>query len=113
MAHDPARGCRVTVMGGLWALFGETVTRVSDGLEIPGCSLQSASSVEPRDGGAQRVVTNLILFVPPEHAARLSSLDVLNVRGVEYEVEGTPVGEHSVFTGQAANVPVTLRRITG
>ena len=103
----------MTVVGGLWALFGETVTRVSDNLTIPGCSLQSASSVEPRDGGAQRVVTNLILFVPPEHAVKLSSLDTLDVRGVEYEVEGTPVGEFSTFTGQAANVPVTLRRITG
>lgn len=102
-------------MSMLWGLYGETVTRESDGSSIPGCSIQNASSIEPRTDGtaSYRTVTDVVVFMPPDSAAKLSNLDALVIRGRRYEVEGDPVGEVSIFTGARAMVPVTVRRITG
>lgn len=102
-------------MSMLWGLYGETVTRESDNLVIRGCSIQNASSIEPRTDGAgtYRTVTDVVVFMPPEAAEKLSNLDALLIRGRRYEVEGDPVGEVSLFTGTRAVVPVTVRRITG
>lgn len=99
----------------LWGLYGETVTRELDGLVIPGCSIQNASSIEPRTEGtaSYRTVTDVVVFMPPESAEKLSNLDTLMIRGRKYEVEGTPIPEVSLFTGARAHVPVTVRRITG
>lgn len=97
-------------------LFTETVTLKPNGgpeIPIPGCTVQGLKSAEPDDAGLYRVVTQLTVYVPPEHAPQIQSSAELYVRGTLYRVVGDVLTETSVFTGHTGMVPVTVERITG
>lgn len=99
-------------------LFTETATHtpsVGAPRDMPGCVLQGVNSTEPREDGSMsyRVVSNVVLYVPAEHAEPIAASDTVAIRGRDYMVEGTPLAERSAFTGTQSMVAVALRRITG
>lgn len=100
-------------------LFAETITRkarnaMDTDQTIPGCSIQQGVSTEPAEQGRPHlVITEMVVFVPPQHADQLTSEDRLILRGQEYSIEGQPTPETSVLTGSRAMTPVAVRRAQG
>lgn len=82
-------------------------------VDVPGCIVQQARSSESlnRNGGTY-LTTQLVVMVPPEHAARMIADDRLTVRGSDYKIDGQPVGTRGAFTGDTAMVPVVVTRIS-
>ncbi|MDV2979011.1 UNVERIFIED_CONTAM: hypothetical protein Q9R71_17730 [Actinomycetes bacterium ARC8] len=79
---------------------------------IYGASFQGIDTLEPNGTASQfRVITEAVLYVPP--ATSILALDKVTVRGKVYEVQGTPLGETSAFTGFQAHIPVKLKWVSG
>lgn len=73
--------------------------------------VDAPKSNEPRDGSSERLVVDLILFMPPGFTC--GSRDRFKVRGDEYQVEGLGTPNANVFTGAVFRTEVAVRRVTG
>lgn len=93
----------VSVAGAYGPAFGETVvllrrTRVIDGggstryrtteHEVAGVAVRALTSSESEQGTATTVTDTLELILPPD--TQVSTADWVRVRGLTYEVDGTP-----------------------
>lgn len=106
--------------------FGETVTLLArsrngvdaDGNDIftsasttvAGCAFDPGGSVEAVQG-RDAVITTPTVYLPPGTAPK--SIDAVTVRGVTYEVDGSPNALTSPFTGWSPGVVVKLKAVTG
>lgn len=91
---------------------GDPAPGAFENVELAGVGYAPESTVEPRDGASQRVVSEakLYLSVPIDYGAR----DEFTVRGVRFEVEGDAAGGWvNPFTGWSAGQEILLRRVTG
>lgn len=88
-------------------------------IEVPGCTVRMAASEDNvRRGGSaeepklgKRVTTTLTLIMPPGTA--VASVDRLRIRGLLYEVQGTPVLLDDDMSTVAGAVEVKAQRVTG
>lgn len=79
---------------------------------VPGVAVAPGSSVEPRDAGSYRVVTQMTLYMPP--GVTVDPRDQITVRGVRYGIEGDMSGEwRNPFTGWSPGSAVTLKKVSG
>ena len=84
----------------------ETVTTT-----IPGCVVWPRTSVEYTDA-RDTVITGITVIFPP--GTDVEAIDVVIVRGEEYEVTGQPfVWAQNPWTNSKAGVQVELRQVTG
>lgn len=61
--------------------------------------------------GQDQVITQPTAFLPA--GTVVDSLSKLTIRGVDYEVDGTPEDWRSPFTGWQPGIVVPLKRVTG
>lgn len=117
----------VEIASAVGPAFGETVTvirRVLAGRDrygndryttsstvVAGVSVRSAGSAENLAEQRDRVTTSLEVLLPPGTA--ITAYDRLRIRGLLYEVDGTPDPGPDPDTGVAAGVRVNAKRITG
>ncbi len=74
-------------------------------------AVRPLSSQETLADGRDRVVDAVEVILPP--GTVVTAADGLRVRGLTYEVDGTPDEQVSNLTGVAAGVRVVARRVTG
>jgi hypothetical protein len=92
--------------------YGDPAPGGFEDVDLPGAGFASESTVEPRDGASQRVVSEAKLYLsePIDYGAQ----DEFTVRGARFGVEGDSAGGWSnPFTGWAAGQEILLRRVTG
>lgn len=77
---------------------------------VAGCAFDPGGSLEVVQG-RDTVTTTPTVYLPPGTAAH--SVDAVTVRGVTYEVDGSPNSPTSPFTGWAPGVVVKLKAVTG
>lgn len=82
-----------------------------DRLEVYGCAFDPGGSQEPLEDGRSVVITRPKVYAPAD--ADILPGDRLEVRGVEYEIEGDPAVWRSPFTGWEPGMVVNLERVTG
>jgi hypothetical protein len=109
------------------ALGGETVEvlhRVADGEDryhnikyrtvttvVTAAAVRPLSSNEKDAGGRAQTVDAIEVVLPP--GTEVSANDRLRVRGLVYEVDGTPEAEHDPMTGTEPGVRVVAKRHSG
>lgn len=82
-----------------------------DVLEIPGCGFNPGQSSEPVQDARNSVVTQPEVYAPA--GTDVLAGDRLVVRGVTYDVDGTPADWRSPFTGWAPGLVVALKGVEG
>lgn len=80
-------------------------------LEIPGCGVGSAGSVESLEADRNAISTDFDVVTPLD--ADIESGDRLIVRGLTCEVQGRPFQWRSPFTGWAPGMVVRARIVEG
>lgn len=91
---------------------GNLIDSWADPVEIDGCGFDPGSSVEPRDGTSQRVITSPVCYIPKRYP--IGERDKITARGKTYEVEGEPADWRHPMTGWDPDLlVVTLRKVTG
>lgn len=80
--------------------------------EVPveGAAVRILGSDERPEGGGTSITDNLEIILPPD--TPVGSNDRIRVRGLVYEVDGTPEEEHDPMTGGRGGVRVIARRST-
>lgn len=118
----------VVVAGSAGPAFGETVTVLRRVLRpqrdrygadrytttpvpVAGCAVRALSSQETLTGGRDRVADSIEVVMPP--GTVVQAVDRLVVRGLTYQVDGTPDPQTNNETGAAPGVRVVARRVTG
>jgi hypothetical protein len=92
--------------------YGDPAPIGFEDVELTGVGFAPESTVEPRDGASQRVVSEAKLYL--SEPIDYSSQDEFTVRGVRFEVEGDAAGGWmNPFTGWSAGQEILLRRVTG
>lgn len=110
------------------AFRGETVTfytRTKSGLDgkgndvyttaptdVAGCAVWPTGSTEQLQG-QDTVAADLTVMVPAGAPVTVTAISKATVRGVDYEVTGTPGDWRSPFTRRRPGFEVRLTRITG
>lgn len=92
--------------------YGDPAPGGFQDVELPGVGFAPESTVEPREGSSQRVVSEAKLYLtePIDYSAR----DEFTARGVRFEVEGDSAGGWmNPFTGWSAGQEILLKRVTG
>lgn len=80
-------------------------------VDVPGVGVDVPSPTEPRDGGSERQVTDLVLFMPAGY--EVDRRDKFYIRGKEYTVEGDGTKISNFFTGTVFRTEVKVRRVVG
>lgn len=81
-------------------------------VDLTHCGFDPGSSIEPRDGTSQRVITSPTLY--PPKGSPLGPRDKITARGLVYEIEGEPADWRHPMTGwDPGLLVVILRRVTG
>lgn len=107
--------------------FGETVTLIRRTLAgrdrygndrytvattvIGGVSVRAAGSSENLGEQRDQVTTTLEVLLPPD--TTITAYDRLRIRGLIYEIDGTPDSGPNPDTGVSAGVRVNVKRVTG
>lgn len=76
-----------------------------------GVIVDAPKSDEPRDGSSERVVADLVLFMPPGFSC--GARDRFRVRGDTFQVEGLGSPNPNAFTGAMFRTELAVRRVTG
>lgn len=90
--------------------YGNDVYAAAGETDVPGCAVAVSSSSE--DVTARDQVSSSATVWPP-HGTDIRPTDQMRVRGVLYDVQGTPGDWRSPFTGIAAPLQVELSRVVG
>jgi hypothetical protein len=85
--------------------YNKVLYSVSD-TSVPGCAFDPGSSIESVQG-RDLLVTQPTVYLPAGTSVR--SVDAVTVRGVTYEVDGSPDGYTHPYTGWQTPVVVKLR----
>lgn len=80
-------------------------------IAIDGAAVRALSSQEDTRGARDRVTDSIEVILPP--GTVVTPVDRLRVRGLTFEVEGTPDEQVSSVTGVAPGVRVIARRVGG
>ncbi len=89
--------------------YGNDVYTDADSV-VTGCVFAPAGSTETLQG-QNTVVDQPTLYVPT--SVDVEAVDAITVRGVRYEVDGTPVRFTSPWTGWTPPTVVRLKGVTG
>lgn len=90
---------------------GDPIEGEPNRLTIDGCSIAPRTTVDITDRGRHGVVVGLSLFTP--YGVDVVHTDLLEVDGVEYEVDGDAGPWKSPFTQWEAGMELALRRAAG
>lgn len=78
--------------------------------DVEGCAVAPSSSSED-NANRQGVVAGLTVYAPAD--ADIRHTDRVEVRGLVYEVDGTPNDWRSPFSGRRPGLEVALKRVEG
>lgn len=78
---------------------------------IAGAAVRALTSQEDTKEARDRVVDSIEVILPP--GTVVTPVDRLQVRGLTYEIDGTPDPQVSPSTGVAPGIRVIARRVTG
>lgn len=90
---------------------GQVIETFHDPVGIDRVGVDIPRVDEPHNGLAQRVVVDLVIFLPP--GLEVGSRDKFVIRGDTYEVIGGAPQLNNFFTGTPFMTEVKLRRVTG
>lgn len=77
---------------------------------VTGCAFSPGLSIEATQG-RDTITSQPVAYLPAGTA--VAGIDALTVRGVRYEVDGTPNVWRSPFTGVTRGIEVRLKGVTG
>ncbi|MEU8023758.1 hypothetical protein AB0B88_16235 [Micromonospora haikouensis] len=89
--------------------YGNTRYRTEE-IPVQGAAVRILGSDERPEGGGTSTTDNLEVMLPP--GTPVGSNDMLRVRGLPYEVDGTPEAERDPMTGGTGGIRVIARRVT-
>lgn len=78
--------------------------------EISGCSIQSRTTAQDRDGRVLQITNGAVLYAPQD--ADIQAGDRIEFDGVKYKVDGAPMRKRSA-TGALSHLAVTLAEWSG
>jgi hypothetical protein len=78
--------------------------------DVGNCSVQGGASTEVAIG-TEQITSDVVVYMP--EGIELDALDVLEIDGLRYEIQGEPSHYQSSFTGTIGPVQIRANRMTG